>query len=34
MCLDGEFHTVCDDNWSNMHASVVCSELGFSKNGV
>lgn len=33
MCLEGEFRTICDDNWSDGAASVLCSELEFSKYG-
>lgn len=34
MCLDTEFQSICDNNWNNAEASVVCSELGFSKFGM
>ena len=33
MCLEGEFRTICDDDWNDVAASVLCSELGFSKYG-
>jgi len=33
MCIGGDFHTVCDTGWSNIDASVLCSELGFSRYG-
>ncbi len=28
-----DYHTLCTDNWTNLHASVVCQELGFSPYG-
>ena len=32
VCYNGEWHTICSDNWSEMgaEANVVCSSLGFS----
>ena len=33
VCRDGAFMTVCDSGWNNIDASVLCSELGFSKYG-
>ena len=33
MCLEGEFRTICDADWNDVAASVLCSELGFSKYG-
>ena len=34
MCVGGNFHTVCDAGWSDSDASVLCSELGFSRYGM
>ena len=34
VCVDGSFHTVCDRRWSDVDASVLCSELGFSRYGM
>ena len=33
VCTDGQFITVCNNPWTNMEASVVCSQLGFSQYG-
>ena len=34
MCLNGEYHTICDENWDNKAASVLCREIGFSEYGI
>ena len=33
VCLNGVYRTVCDDNWDNQDASVVCRELGYASVG-
>ena len=33
ICLEGSFVAVCDGQWNNHDASVVCRQLGFSSNG-
>ncbi len=33
MCMNGTFHSICDVGWDNQDASVLCSEMGFSRYG-
>ena len=33
VCSDGMYRTLCDDQWDNEDASVVCHQLGFSRYG-
>ena len=33
LCHDNHFGTVCEENWTNEEAGIVCSQLGFSKEG-
>lgn len=33
ICVNETFQTICEDDWDNTDASVLCLELGFSAYG-
>ena len=34
ICQSGQWKTVCDNNWSENEAKVVCRQLGYTTQGI
>ena len=34
VCVNGYWGTICDSQWDNTDASIVCQQLGYSYHGM
>ena len=34
ICINGTWGTICDNQWTQQDASVICNQLGYSPFGI
>ena len=33
VCINGKFGPICDNNWDNLEATVVCNQMNYNSSG-